>query len=67
MPLNNVWKVPIASLPVDAHSAHYIRSIGADKGMHLDFGSGTYDGSAIGIPITVLDGRSAGKIGSATI
>lgn len=40
MPGNNVWKVPIDSLPVDSHSANYIRSIGADKGMHLDFGSG---------------------------
>jgi len=62
MPGNNVWKVPIDRLPVDSHSANYIRSIGADKGMHLDFGSGTYDGSAIGIPITVLDGRSPVKL-----
>ncbi len=64
MPSNNVWKVPIDRLPVDSHSANYISSIGADKGLHLDFGSGTYDGSPIGIPITVLtvlDGRATVK------
>ncbi len=61
MPGNNVWKVPIDGLPVDSHSANYIRSIGADKGMHLDFGSGTYGGSPIGIPMTVLDGKALVK------
>jgi len=61
LPDNNVWKVPIDSLPVDSHSVDYIRSIGADKGLHLDFGSGIYNGSPIGIPITLLDGRAAVK------
>ena len=35
-------------------SATLIRSIGAGVGVHADFGSGTWDGAKIGIPITVV-------------
>jgi hypothetical protein len=34
-----------------------IRSIGADQGLHADFGSGVWEGGPIGIPVTVVPGR----------
>ncbi len=43
-------------LPVDPHSTAYIQSIGAEVGLHADFGSGTWEGSPIGIPFTVVEG-----------
>ncbi len=39
-----------------ARSQVLIGSIGADLGLHPDFGSGLYDGGPIGIPITVVHG-----------
>lgn len=49
-PTSNIWNVPVASLPVHASSAAWIATIGATKGLHMDFGSGLYDGGKIGIP-----------------
>jgi hypothetical protein len=37
-------------LPIDRSSDAYVASIGADSGLHPDFGSGLYDGRPIGIP-----------------
>jgi uncharacterized repeat protein (TIGR01451 family) len=53
-PADNIWNTPIAQLPVDSHSAEYINSIGANVGLHPDFGSGTYDGGPIGIPFNLV-------------
>jgi len=58
-PTDNIWNTPIAQLPVDSHSADYINSIGADTGLHPDFGSGTYDGGPIGIPYVVVPAGQA--------
>ncbi|MGE5236066.1 MAG: hypothetical protein ACM3O7_06950 [Acidobacteriota bacterium] len=55
-PANNIWNAPVASLPVDAHSADYIATIGPDTGLHPDFGSGTWNGSPIGIPFVIVPG-----------
>ena len=41
-------------LPVAEDSATIIESIGADEGLHADFGSGRWEGGPIGIPITVV-------------
>ena len=41
-------------LPVAANSAAMIRSIGLNTGVHADFGSGRWEGSAIGIPFDVV-------------
>jgi hypothetical protein len=41
-------------LPVAASSGAIVRSIGLDDNVHADFGSGTWDGSRIGIPYTVV-------------
>lgn len=55
-PADNIWNTPVDTLPVHANSAAYIASIGADTGVHPDFGSGTWDGGPIGIPYVVVPG-----------
>ncbi len=55
-PANNVWNARVDALPVDARSSAYISSIGPDRGLHPDFGSGTWDGGPIGIPFAVVPG-----------
>src|SRR3978361_71646 len=39
-PADNIWNTPINQLPVDPRSRQYVASIGADKILHPDFGSG---------------------------
>jgi len=55
-PADNVWNVPVDTLPVDANSSAYIASIGADEHVHADFGSGTWEGEPIGIPYADVPG-----------
>ena len=55
-PSDNWWNVPVDKLPVASNSAAIINSIGPSVGLHADFGSGTWNGSPIGIPITVVPG-----------
>jgi hypothetical protein len=53
-PADNIWNMPINQLPVDPRSRQYVSSIGADKNLHPDFGSGKIDGVPIGIPFIVV-------------
>ncbi len=53
-PPDNAWNQRVDKLPVASSSAAVIASIGLDTGLHPDFGSGTWEGSPIGIPITVV-------------
>ncbi len=53
-PADNIWNTPVDGLPVDPRSAAYIASIGADTGLHPDFGSGEWEGGPIGIPYIVV-------------
>jgi hypothetical protein len=55
-PSNNIWNVPVNTLPVHARSASWINSIGRYTGFHMDFGSGTWDGGPIGIPYNIVSG-----------
>jgi len=55
-PADSVWNTPIDNLPIDPRSAAYISAIGADKGVHPDFGSGLWEGAPIGIPYNVVPG-----------
>ena len=55
-PANNIWNTPIDRLPVDPNSTAYINTIGADKPLVSDFGSGTFKGGPIGIPFVVVRG-----------
>ena len=54
LPADNIWNTPVNTLPVLAESDQYINSIGRTTGMHADFGSGTWNGASIGIPLTLV-------------
>ncbi len=55
-PSSNVWNTPIDGLPVHPNSAAWVATIGANKSLVTDFGSGTYQGEPIGIPFVVVPG-----------
>jgi hypothetical protein len=56
-PKTNPWNQRVDRLPVAANSSEIIGSIGADRGLKADFGSGLWEGAPIGIPITVVGRR----------
>jgi hypothetical protein len=58
-PADNIWNVPVDTLPLDAHSAAYVNTIGSTQHVHADFGSGTWEGFPIGIPYTTVPGTQA--------
>lgn len=49
-PADNIWNVPVDTLPLDANSAAYVNSIGAATTVHPDFGAALWQGGPIGIP-----------------
>ncbi|MFL5913525.1 MAG: hypothetical protein ACJ768_23550 [Gaiellaceae bacterium] len=53
-PASNPWNQRVDRLPVLPNSAKIVDSIGADTGVHPDFGSGLYNGQRIGIPYEVV-------------
>ena len=53
-PATNAWNARVNALPVARDSATLIASIGLDRGLHADFGSGLWEGKPIGIPVTVV-------------
>jgi len=53
-PADNIWNTPVNQMPVDPRSRQYVSSIGAEKGLHPDFGSSKIDGAPIGIPFIVV-------------
>ena len=53
-PTTNAWNQRVDNLPVATNSAPVVNSIGAGGRLHPDFGSGLWDGSPIGIPLTVV-------------
>ena len=57
-PKSNPWNRRVDRLPVAVNSAEIIRSIGAERALHPDFGSGLWEGAPIGIPITVVGRRT---------
>ena len=59
LPADDIWNTPVDGLPVDSSSDAYIATIGADDGLHADFGSGEYEGGPIGIPYVVVAGDQA--------
>lgn len=52
-PPDNPWNTDISGFPVDPKSSAYIASIGADVGLHPDFGP-EYLGAPNGIPYVVV-------------
>ena len=57
-PVDNPWNERVDTLPVASNSAAIIASIGANTSLHADFGSGLWNGSPIGIPVTTVDGTT---------
>jgi hypothetical protein len=60
-PATSVWNQRVDTLPVDPDSATLIASIGLGSPVHADFGSGLWDGSRIGIPFVVVNGKTTPK------
>lgn len=55
-PADNAWNTDISTRPVDSNSDNLIASIGRDRGLFPDFGSGLWEGAPIGIPYVVVQG-----------
>ncbi len=60
-PANNYWNTPVDSLPVHPQSESWTNSIGSAESIHMDFGSGEWDGGPIGIPYNVVTGSTVQK------
>ncbi|NLG72130.1 MAG: hypothetical protein GX495_08845 [Chloroflexi bacterium] len=59
-PADNIWNARVDHLSVHPRSDAYVASIGRDGRLHPDFGSGTWEGSPIGIPYNVVDSSQPG-------
>lgn len=59
-PEDNIWNVPIDTLPVAANSAAYVETIGQERHVHADFGAGLWAGGPIGIPYVVVSSSQPG-------
>lgn len=59
LPANNIWNVPVNTMPVHAKSATFVTTIGATARTHMDFGSGLYLGRPIGIPFVTVNGSQS--------
>jgi hypothetical protein len=58
-PSDNIWNVPVDTLPVDSRSDEYLDTIGRTTGLHPDFGSGLWEGGPIGFPYNVVNNGQA--------
>ncbi len=54
LPADNPWNTDISGLPTHADSAAFIASIGADDGLHPDFGT-EWDGAPNGLQYDLVD------------
>jgi hypothetical protein len=59
-PADHIWNTPVDTLPLEANSAAYVATIGANASLHADFGSGLWDGGPIGIPWVSVPGDQPG-------
>lgn len=59
-PANNIWNRRIDNLPINPHSTAWINSIGRNTHLHMDFGSGVWDGGPIGIPFNIVPSTVTG-------
>src|SRR5689334_14573186 len=56
-PDDNIWRAPIATMPVDPNSAAYVATLNPSEHLRADFGSGLYEGAPIGIPYVTVPGN----------
>jgi hypothetical protein len=54
-PADNPWNTRVDNLPVASNSDAIIATIGANTGLHPDFGAGKYGGGPIGIPYNLAN------------
>ncbi len=54
-PNDTIWNTPVTDLPLASNSSAFINTIGPSRGLHPDFGAGTWNGGPIGIPFNVVD------------
>jgi hypothetical protein len=52
-PGRSYWHADVSHLPVHPLSAEWLQTIGLDEVLRADFGSGTWNGSPIGIPTNI--------------
>ena len=52
---NSVFYADVSRLPLHKFSENWKRNIGNGTNVHFDFGSGTWEGIELGIPITLAD------------
>ena len=60
-PADNIWNARVDALPVDPQSDAYINSMGLERGLHPDFGSGLWEGAPIGIPYNIVPSTQPGR------
>ena len=60
-PADNAWNTDISAAPVDPNSDNLVLSIPMGRGIHPDFGRGTYAGAIIGIPYEVVGKSQPGE------
>lgn len=60
-PPDNIWNTPINDLPVHPRSRAWVNSIGRTSHLHMDFGSGMWNGGPIGIPYNMVKGSEVTK------
>ena len=53
-PVDSIWHARVDGLAVHPSSAAWVASIGTDRRVHADLGSGLWDGGPIGIPHTTV-------------
>jgi hypothetical protein len=56
LPADNIWNTRVDTLPVLANSDAMIETIGANRGLHADFGAVIQQDGPIGIPFIVVGG-----------
>lgn len=58
-PADHIWNTAVDQMPVDSRSDAYVATIGLNKYVHADFGSGTWNDGLIGIPYNLVPGDQA--------
>ena len=56
LPPDNIWNTRVDGLPLSPLSPVFVETIGPDRPLHPDFGSGLYNDGPIGIPVLVVPG-----------
>ncbi|MFE9500576.1 hypothetical protein [Streptomyces collinus] len=57
-PASSIWRKKVSNLKPALKSRTYVNSIGNNKTLKADFGSGNWEGHPIGIPVTSYDPKA---------